>query len=466
MANIIYRKGTTPIENVVTANKGSPLSNDELDGNFIGLNTELTTKAPINNAVFTGSTTIPLINATGGQLNDITIGALTPSTGAFTTVTTTGNITVGGAGTILAQSGASASPSIARNGDPDTGIWFPAANTIAVSAGGSERIRATSSLVTITGNQSTTGTLSVGSGTTLSSTLAVNGAATFSNTIVGSNTIQGTRFISTQSTGTAPLTVASTTLVTNLNADKVDNLDFATVNTSGTSGVDQTGGVAYAVNSTNVSFVPPGPTGRLLQSNGVGAAPTWVTPTGLTAGNSDLAANILGGSAGQILYQGGPDLTNKLPIGATNTVLRSNGTIPEWTNTLTLSGTVTHGGLVPSAGTAIDQVYQVTESLTVTTAWVNTSINATELANGSYMVQVTSGSEFYTGIMSWFGNDINSALVDEIILHKASSGTETGNLFLRVERTDNDASPDMTLQISSSVTRTSASYTFKFRRLI
>ena len=82
------------------------------------------------------------------------------------------------------------------------------------------------------------------------------------------------------------------------------------------------------------------------------------------------------------------------------------------------------------------------------------------------MVQVTTGSEIYTGMMSWFAGDTSSAAVDEIVLHRASTGTEGSNLFLRIERTDNDTSPDMTLQISSSVARTVANYTFKFRRMM
>lgn len=41
---------------------------------------------------------------------------------------------------------------------------------------------------------------------------------------VSSGTIEATRFISTQATGTAPLTVASTTVVSNLNADLLDGI--------------------------------------------------------------------------------------------------------------------------------------------------------------------------------------------------------------------------------------------------
>lgn len=53
------------------------------------------------------------------------------------------------------------------------------------------------------------------------------GNMTWSGSYVGSGTIQGTRLISTIVTGTAPLTVASTTKVTNLNADLLDGADWA-----------------------------------------------------------------------------------------------------------------------------------------------------------------------------------------------------------------------------------------------
>ena len=64
------------------------------------------------------------------------------------------------------------------------------------------------------------GKLAVGVNQTSASTHAL----TINGTVAGSSTIQGTRFISTQATGTAPLTVASTTVVPNLNADMLDGL--------------------------------------------------------------------------------------------------------------------------------------------------------------------------------------------------------------------------------------------------
>jgi hypothetical protein len=69
------------------------------------------------------------------------------------------------------------------------------------------------------------GTANISGNTTIGGTLGATGA------ITGSSTIQGTRLISTIATGTAPLTVTSTTLVTNLNADLLDGYhaaDFST----------------------------------------------------------------------------------------------------------------------------------------------------------------------------------------------------------------------------------------------
>jgi hypothetical protein len=73
---------------------------------------------------------------TGGALNG-TVGATTPATGAFTTLSATGVTTV--------QAGTAAAPAITTTGDTNTGIFFPAADTIAFSEGGAEAMRIDSS---------------------------------------------------------------------------------------------------------------------------------------------------------------------------------------------------------------------------------------------------------------------------------------------------------------------------------
>jgi hypothetical protein len=66
-----------------------------------------------------------------------TVGATTASTGAFTTLSATGVTTV--------QAGSAAAPAITTTGDTNTGIFFPAADTIAFTEGGAESMRINSS---------------------------------------------------------------------------------------------------------------------------------------------------------------------------------------------------------------------------------------------------------------------------------------------------------------------------------
>jgi hypothetical protein len=66
-----------------------------------------------------------------------TVGATTASTGAFTTLSATGVTTV--------QAGTVSAPAITTSGDTNTGIFFPAADTIAFAEGGAEAMRINSS---------------------------------------------------------------------------------------------------------------------------------------------------------------------------------------------------------------------------------------------------------------------------------------------------------------------------------
>lgn len=66
-----------------------------------------------------------------------TVGATTANTGAFTTLSATGVTTV--------QAGTVSAPAITTSGDTNTGIFFPAADTIAFTEGGVEAMRINSS---------------------------------------------------------------------------------------------------------------------------------------------------------------------------------------------------------------------------------------------------------------------------------------------------------------------------------
>jgi len=92
-----------------------------------------------NLITLTASTTPTLaLTSTGvGTINNMSVGATTASTGAFTTLSATGVTTV--------QAGTVSLPAITTSGDTNTGIFFPAADTIAFSEGGVESMRIDSS---------------------------------------------------------------------------------------------------------------------------------------------------------------------------------------------------------------------------------------------------------------------------------------------------------------------------------
>jgi hypothetical protein len=119
---------------VTRAGKGSPLTNTELDANFTNLNTD---KVEVGGALGTPSSgTVTNLTGTASININGTVGATTPATGAFTTLSATSPATF--------QAGTAALPAITTSGDTNTGIFFPAADTLAASTASSERMRITS----------------------------------------------------------------------------------------------------------------------------------------------------------------------------------------------------------------------------------------------------------------------------------------------------------------------------------
>ena len=143
---------------------------------------------------------------------------------------------------------------------------------------------------------------------------------------------------------------------------------------------------------------------------------------------------------------------------------------------LTVNGNVTHSGLTMTSGTDVDQIYSVTVSATLTTSWQDTGIDSSDLATGTYIVQIFVDNdnprrhynEFYSGVMSWYSGSTNSTEVDEIALHRAGHAPNAGNFYIRTERRlQSGDSGTLMLQMRGTENFSSNSnYVFKFRRMI
>jgi hypothetical protein len=132
---------------------------DGIRGGTYTMTAPVITGGSITGVALSGNTlTNPVI--TGGSINNTTVGANTAAAGNFTTLGATGVATF--------SAGTNSAPAITTTGDTNTGIFFPAADTIAFTEGGAESMRIDSA-----GN--------VGIGTTSPSSygkLAVVGGAT------------------------------------------------------------------------------------------------------------------------------------------------------------------------------------------------------------------------------------------------------------------------------------------------
>jgi hypothetical protein len=144
------------------------------------------------------------------------------------------------------------------------------------------------------------------------------------------------------------------------------------------------------------------------------------------------------------------------------------------TEKLEVNGNIKHQGLTMTSGTDIDQLSTFSQTLTISTSWGDTGISSSNLATGTYIVQLfvndysVGGGQYsvhYSGVMSWHDSSTNDAdFGSEIILHRAGHADNDKYLYLR---TLSQASGVLKLQIAGNYSASgSSTYTFKFRRMI
>ncbi|MBD3405037.1 MAG: hypothetical protein GF411_02740, partial [Candidatus Lokiarchaeota archaeon] len=193
--------------------------------------------------------------------------------------------------------------------------------------------------------------------------------------ITGAGVITGLRFTSTQSTGTAPFTVSSTTLVSNLNADLWDGNQFSAYLDQGVTTTD---------------------------------SPTFAQVT-ITSGPTVSGSGIVG--------SGGDNISGFSNISAATLTLSSN---------LTTSGTI--NGLSVSSGTINTGTWQGT---VIDSAYLDSSFSCTTLTAGT-SVAVTSGPTINaSGITGATGDDItgfDSISAASLTLSGSITATTSGTI--------------------------------------
>ena len=272
----------------------------------------------------------------------------------------------------------------------------------------------------------------------------VDGTSVLSNTTLGSSVVNSS-LTSVGTLGSLSVgNVYSTGIITASSfSGNASSATFATnagIATNLKGGV--IGNIPYQSAADTTAFLTNGDSGKVLQSNGVGNAPTWVTPaaanaiTGLTirdegtivggansvstlnfvgsivsvastagiatitfldyVSNSGIATNLKGGLTGNIHYQSAADTTAFLTNGGSGTILQSNGVgiVPTWV-TPAPAGAIT-GLTISDEGTIVGGANSIS-ALNFVGSIVSVASTA-GIATITFTAAAASAGEFNTGI--------------------------------------------------------------------
>jgi len=284
----------TPASGILTNATGLPISTG-VSGLGTGVATALavnvgTAGAPVVNGGVLGTPSSGTVtNLTGTASINIngTVGATTASSGAFTTLSATGVTTV--------QAGTAALPAITTTGDTNTGIFFPAADTIAFSEGGAEAMRIDSS-----------GNLGIGRTPTAAGTykmLELDGASGGYMRLYAAGTLSGYFYSSAVESGIGSVTSAPFVFYTNnterMRLDSSGNLGIGTSSPANQLTVyrtssSTTNGALRLDGNGNYAGVQFAASGTLYGSLSVDASAMYMTSTSLLTFKIGGGANVDG----------------------------------------------------------------------------------------------------------------------------------------------------------------------------
>jgi hypothetical protein len=289
---------------------------------------------------------------------------------------------------LLALPGTAAVPGLSFINATKTGIYLPAANTIALSANGTERMRINSSGVTIGLAGTTAGTLLLSGGTSGTTTLAV--AAVASGTITFPATTGTVTVLGNTSTGSGSVVLAtSPTLVTpTLGVASATSINKVTITAPATSSTLTIADGKTLTVSNSLSFAGTDSTVMTLPS-------TTATLAGLGIAQTFTALNTFN----QINYA-----NNAV------TVTANAGTVPITyrLNTFTNSSAATMA-ITMAVTSAVDgqisivRIYDFSAA-TQTIGWTNTensTVSAPLTSNGSTTLPLTVGFMYNSQTSKW-----------------------------------------------------------------
>jgi len=365
------------------------------------------TSPAITTSLTTASTTFALLNTAattinfGGAATTLNLGA---ATGTMTVANTTlaakaitASTTLGVTGVSTFAAGTVALPAITTTGDTNTGVYFPAADTIGLTTGGTERLRIDSAgLTSATGTFSVTGVSTLTGGAVIQGLTVGLGAGAQSN-----NTAIGVSALSSITTGNSNTGVGwnacATVAVTGHNTG-IGN-EALKLNLTGSQNT-AVGSGAFAINTSGSSNTG---LGYVAGQNCTGATNTFLgyfSGAGVSTGSN----NVILGS-----YQGGA-----APISGSgsNYIVLSDGagtvrqTIDPSGNAQFPTGAVVMYAPAPASFAAL---------ATLTNADLQTQLIVT--TGTSFTLTMPLGSTL-DSLISWTGNDLG---YDFSVINTASS---------------------------------------------
>jgi hypothetical protein len=364
---------------------------------------------------------------TGGSINGTTIGATTASTGKFSTLEATGVTTV--------QAGTVSLPAITTTGDTNTGIFFPAADTIAFTEGGVESMRINSSGQMGIGTTSVYGTNSrlsvLGSVTANDTSIVISDAAT---TTIG-------LALATPSSGSVPYIFGNTALAFGSNgAERMR--------------IDSSGNVGIGTSSPSSRFTVFSTVGGVAASFSDNTAYTLAIARSGASGN----VGMLYGTAGSSLALG-TDNAERMRIDSSGNV--GIGITPDTKFEVSGSGAVMRVSTDHSTSGTLDLSADSTAAQ-IKVSWYNSAVPLVFKSGNTEQMRITSGGNLLVATTSSDVADANGTGASFSSAGNAQFSRASGGVMNVNRKTDDGTlvffQQDASAEGSISVSGTTVSY--------